>query len=263
MFEAVRYHDISCGHRVSGHENKCAHLHGHNYRFHFHCQATETDDIGRVIDFSVIKERLCMWLEEEFDHKFLAYYDDPIMKQIVAALSALHTEESNVVQVCSQSIVWLGFNPTAENLAAHMVNIIGPNVLQGTGVRLVKCVVEETAKCSASYTLGDCQMTDIYRISHGRLKKCAERIANKITTKLEQNTEPMKTEVFLYGVQRGGIPAMYLVLASLAEHDHGITFLVTSNVRKADFIIDDIIDSGKTRERFRKIKPGCQFLCAR
>jgi 6-pyruvoyltetrahydropterin/6-carboxytetrahydropterin synthase len=32
---ASRYHDISCGHRVYGHESKCAHLHGHNYRVHF------------------------------------------------------------------------------------------------------------------------------------------------------------------------------------------------------------------------------------
>ena len=29
---AERYHDISCGHRVVGHESKCAFLHGHNYR---------------------------------------------------------------------------------------------------------------------------------------------------------------------------------------------------------------------------------------
>lgn len=30
--EKTAYHDISCGHRVYGHESKCAHLHGHNYR---------------------------------------------------------------------------------------------------------------------------------------------------------------------------------------------------------------------------------------
>ena len=55
---ASRYHDISCGHRVVGHENKCRHLHGHNYRIHFNCVAqtgcTPTDEIGRVIDFGVI-----------------------------------------------------------------------------------------------------------------------------------------------------------------------------------------------------------------
>ena len=36
---AARYHDFSAGHKVTGHENKCAHLHGHNYRVHFTIQS--------------------------------------------------------------------------------------------------------------------------------------------------------------------------------------------------------------------------------
>jgi 6-pyruvoyltetrahydropterin/6-carboxytetrahydropterin synthase len=90
---AERYHDISCGHRVAGHEGKCAFLHGHNYRISFVCQALNpatpmhpeqvrirvagVDEIGRVLDFSVMKERLCMWLEAHWDHKFLAWDQDP------------------------------------------------------------------------------------------------------------------------------------------------------------------------------------------
>ena len=65
MITVERYHDISMGHRVVGHESKCRHLHGHNYRIHFICTAPELDGVGRVIDFSEIKERLCQWLEEE------------------------------------------------------------------------------------------------------------------------------------------------------------------------------------------------------
>ncbi len=51
MIFAERYHDISCGHRVCGHENKCKHLHGHNYRIHFKVSGQGLDDIGRVLDF--------------------------------------------------------------------------------------------------------------------------------------------------------------------------------------------------------------------
>ena len=40
-YSAERYHDISCGHRVVGHESKCRWMHGHNYRFHFKCEAAE------------------------------------------------------------------------------------------------------------------------------------------------------------------------------------------------------------------------------
>jgi 6-pyruvoyltetrahydropterin/6-carboxytetrahydropterin synthase len=73
MITAERYHDISCGHRVYGHESKCAHLHGHNYRVFFVCTIPELDKVGRVIDFSVMKEKLCMFLEDSWDHKMLIY----------------------------------------------------------------------------------------------------------------------------------------------------------------------------------------------
>ena len=76
-WQAKRYHDISCGHRVFQHESKCAHLHGHNYRVHFTCEAEELDNIGRVIDFSDMKSRLCMWLEDNWDHKTLIWENDP------------------------------------------------------------------------------------------------------------------------------------------------------------------------------------------
>ena len=79
-WQAKRYHDISCGHRVYQHESKCAHLHGHNYRVHFTCEAEELDNIGRVIDFSDMKSRLCMWLEDNWDHKTLIWENDPWAK---------------------------------------------------------------------------------------------------------------------------------------------------------------------------------------
>lgn len=139
MITAERYHDISCGHRVVGHEGKCKYLHGHNYRIHFIVQAEELDQIGRVVDFSVIKEKLCMWLEDNFDHKFLIWNEDPL-------LSALN-------EVSSESLVLVPFNPTAENIAKYLVEHIGPQQLEEYGCRLIKCKVEETQKCSASYSL--------------------------------------------------------------------------------------------------------------
>ena len=136
MIFAERYHDISCGHRVYGHESKCAHLHGHNYRVHFKVVG-DLDRIGRVMDFSVIKEKLCMWLEDNWDHKFLLWKDDPAVELIN------HVDPGGLVIV--------PFNPTAENMAEYLVGVIGPQQLEGTGVQLVSVVVEETRKCSAGY----------------------------------------------------------------------------------------------------------------
>jgi 6-pyruvoyltetrahydropterin/6-carboxytetrahydropterin synthase len=135
MITAERYHDISCGHRVYGHESKCAHIHGHNYRIHFVCATPELDGVGRVIDFSVIKSKLCMWLEENWDHKFLVWQEDPWAHD----LSTL-----------DPTVVVLPFNPTAEKMADFLLRVMGPVLLEGTGVYLVKVVVEETRKCSAS-----------------------------------------------------------------------------------------------------------------
>lgn len=135
-WQAKRYHDISCGHRVFQHESKCAHLHGHNYRVHFACEAEELDNIGRVIDFSDMKSRLCMWLEDNWDHKTLIWGNDPWAK---------------VLPEIDPTIVIVPFNPTAENIAQHLVEVIGPQQLAGTGIKLVHCDVEETRKCSASF----------------------------------------------------------------------------------------------------------------
>ena len=135
-WQAKRYHDISCGHRVFQHESKCAHLHGHNYRVNFTCEAEELDNIGRVIDFSDMKSRLCMWLEDNWDHKTLIWENDPWAK---------------VLPEIDPTIVIVPFNPTAENIAQHLVEVIGPQQLAGTGIKLVHCDVEETRKCSASF----------------------------------------------------------------------------------------------------------------
>lgn len=135
-----RYHDISCGHRVSGHESKCAHLHGHNYRITFLCEADEKlDDIGRVIDFGVVKSALCMWVEDHWDHKFLVWKNDPMSEALLA--------------LDPQGVVILPFNPTAENMARHLVEHVGPMQLFPYDVTLTACKVEETRKCSASYYL--------------------------------------------------------------------------------------------------------------
>lgn len=149
---AERYHDISCGHRVVGHEGKCQHLHGHNYRIHFKIGAQQLDDIGRVLDFSVIKSKLCMWLEENWDHKFLAWDKDPVMKQIHDACWESGAFQYTK-QTLSDSIVWVPFNPTAENMGLYLLNVVGLTRLRNTGCKLLSVTVEETRKCAATVEL--------------------------------------------------------------------------------------------------------------
>ena len=150
--KAHRYHDISVGHRVVGHEGKCRFLHGHNYRVHFEVEADALDSIGRVMDFSVIKERLCLWLEDNWDHKFLAWGNDPIIRVLMPTCKPGGTI-SEFFKILNDSIVWVPFNPTAENMALHLVQVVGPLRLKDTGCVLTKVVIEETRKCSCSYSI--------------------------------------------------------------------------------------------------------------
>lgn len=137
MITATRYHDFSAGHRVYGHESKCAHLHGHNYRVHFTVKGEELDAVGRVLDFSAIKEKLCNWLEDNWDHKFLAWEKDPIGEELAKQDPA--------------GVVIVPFNPTAENMARYLVEVVGPAQLEHTGVKLIHVAIDETRKCSAAY----------------------------------------------------------------------------------------------------------------
>jgi len=151
VYTVERYHDISVGHRVVGHENKCRYLHGHNYRVHFTCipdPGRDLDHIGRVIDFAVVKSILCQWLEDNWDHKFLLWEDDPF-------LDFLFFNEIVLDDIVQDSVVAVPFNPTAENMAKHLVNKIGPLLLDRTGVRLLRVRVDETRKCSATFTRTD------------------------------------------------------------------------------------------------------------
>jgi 6-pyruvoyltetrahydropterin/6-carboxytetrahydropterin synthase len=129
---AVRYHDICMGHRVVGHEGKCKHLHGHNYRFHFHCTGVNLDEIGRVIDFSVIKSTLCEWLENNWDHRMLVWEDDITLEDLIKI---------------DNSVVVFPYNPTAENIGKYIIEVVAPEVLP-CNILLTKVVVEETRKCS-------------------------------------------------------------------------------------------------------------------
>ncbi len=156
IITATRYHDFSCGHRVAGHESKCAMLHGHNYRVHFTIEAAALDEVGRVLDFSAIKVHLCEWLEKNWDHRFLAWKEDRVMQRVSEALEQARTASWDLPQLedaakADQSIVWVPFNPTAENMAWYLIECIGPEVLP-KHARLTKVIIEETRKCSATAT---------------------------------------------------------------------------------------------------------------
>lgn len=139
MITASRRIQFAAGHRVYGHESKCAHVHGHNYVAMLHAAGVkeETDGIGRVIDFSVLKERVGSWVERRWDHGMILSAEDPLVDVFQAMEGGRH------------KLFVAPFNPTAELMAKHLLCVVGPEVLAGTGVELVAVTLWETENCQA------------------------------------------------------------------------------------------------------------------
>jgi len=140
MITATRRIQFAAGHRVFGHEGKCRYLHGHNFVALVTATADDLDAVGRVIDFGVLKERIGGWIERAWDHGFIVWQDDAEARRALEAVEG-------------QKTFLLAGNPTAENLADHLLRVVGPDMLAGTGVRLVKVTLHETENGIAEATL--------------------------------------------------------------------------------------------------------------
>lgn len=135
---ATRKLQFCAGHRIYEHESKCRHLHGHNYHLFLHARAKGDDNaldaLGRVIDFSVLKARFMPWIEENWDHGFIVWNED---KEAQAALKVIP----------DQKIFLLDRNPTAENLASYLIDVVAPALLKDDLVEISKIVLWETENC--------------------------------------------------------------------------------------------------------------------
>ncbi len=143
----VRSLRFCAGHRLLGHEGRCAFLHGHNYRVEVEVEAlgggTEVDDVGRVVDFSLIKRRLLGWLDEHWDHTFILWDKDG------TALAAVKQAEPT-------KYFLLPWNPTAENMARYLLEVVAPHVLEDLGVVARRVALWETEEsCAIATRSGD------------------------------------------------------------------------------------------------------------
>jgi 6-pyruvoyltetrahydropterin/6-carboxytetrahydropterin synthase len=137
----TRVLEFDAAHRVVNHESKCATLHGHRYKIEIIAEAPDLDQIGRVIDFSVLKEKLGGWLDLYWDHNVILFEKD---EETVKAMRWIPKKKEPFVAK---------WNPTAENMAMYLLNDICPKELENTGVTVTKVIVWETPNCKAEATL--------------------------------------------------------------------------------------------------------------
>lgn len=125
-----------------GHENKCANLHGHNAVVYVYVKPIkDLDAIGRVIDFSIIKELVGEWIEIHWDHTMIVFKDD------------INTVELLKQAPGNKPIFLLDSNPTAENLAYYLLHCVCPAVFNNRGVIAYKIIFWETENCFVEVSL--------------------------------------------------------------------------------------------------------------
>lgn len=129
--------EFDAAHRVLEHESKCKHLHGHRYGIEASFSADGLDTLGRVVDFGVIRERLGAWVDANWDHNTILFERD---KELGKSIS----------DITGQNIFYLPTNPTAENMAAYLLEKICPELFADLNITCVNIKLQETPNCSVT-----------------------------------------------------------------------------------------------------------------
>ena len=137
----TRRFQFCSGHRVHLHESKCNHVHGHNYVILVTAIAPVLDNLGRVIDFGEIKEKLGTWIDENWDHGMILFQNDP--------LAACWGHDP----LLNQKHFIMPSNPTAENMALFLLHNVCPVLFKDSHVVINKVTVWETENCYAEAML--------------------------------------------------------------------------------------------------------------
>ena len=149
MLTITRKLEFDAGHRIPDHKSQCRNLHGHRYTLEITLvgaviEEEGSSDNGMIMDFSDVKALAKAHLVDVWDHAFLAYEKDTVVREFLESIPGHKT-------------VIIDRIPTVENLAQTAFNILKAAYLDryGTGLRLYKLVLHETPNCWAEITATD------------------------------------------------------------------------------------------------------------
>lgn len=113
-------------HQLTGHDGKCANLHGHTYKVEIALKGPvigpyDPAKEGFVMDFYDLSRIAKEGLIDKLDHAFIAKGDEPILPELERSGS---------------KIVGLGFRSTCENMAMYMCHWLKEHYVPVYYVRL-------------------------------------------------------------------------------------------------------------------------------
>lgn len=103
--------------RLLDFEGKCNFLHGYRYVMEVTISAKKLDKAGLVVDFYKVKEVLDVWVQENWDHNVVLDKRDKNLGQAIA-------------KITGQKIYYMSKNPSAENMAEHLIKEIFPKLMK-------------------------------------------------------------------------------------------------------------------------------------
>lgn len=157
MLVITRKFEFDAGHRVWGHESKCANLHGHRYVAEVTVEAPHLDAVGRIIDFSKLKQVIGDWIDHHWDHNILLHSEDPLTKLWRSSEQNQVYERSLAFTIFNGKTPFImpeGTNPTAENMAEFLL-LTSISLMEGAdyNVQVVSVKLYETPNCWSLATI--------------------------------------------------------------------------------------------------------------
>ncbi len=121
MYKVTKVIDFCYGHRLLNYQGDCSRLHGHNGVLEIDVASGKLNELGMVVDFSLISEQVKSWVVENLDHKMILNVADPVV---------------DLLRQANEPFFMVQNNPTAENIAHLVYGVARERGLDVTEVRL-------------------------------------------------------------------------------------------------------------------------------
>jgi 6-pyruvoyltetrahydropterin/6-carboxytetrahydropterin synthase len=145
MLTITKRLEFDAGHRIPQHKSQCRNLHGHRYALEITLQGEPVDDPtssdhGMLMDFSDVKAIAKEHLVDKWDHAFIVFEDDTLIRDLLEKIPGHKTVVVDRV-------------PTAENLVAIAFETLEPLYTErfGNHLKLQRMRLYETPTGWADY----------------------------------------------------------------------------------------------------------------
>lgn len=125
------------GHRLTNYVGRCAHLHGHSYKWEVTVTAPGLDEVGFIVDYKDLKSAMQKVIDP-LDHAFLFHNEDPIFDLLCSEINGLRATNGDIGRYMK-----LPFNPTTENILNWICPML--SIAIGPEIKLERVKLWETA----------------------------------------------------------------------------------------------------------------------